>query len=173
MTYEEIINGVYNNIDEVDYDEQIEIIVKNAINEAYIRLCAEDVRLAKAYVPIVNGVATLPSNLISIVSTAPELGAKDYVVGNSIITNSTGIIEVLYSYVRDRLVENTDEPDLHDTLQNALVSFAHYKYLLHRKKMNEAQMLLNEYNISIYTYRDLVKNRDNEMTGSFTIQDVL
>lgn len=173
MNYKDIIYGVYNNIDEVDFDEQIEIIVKNAINESYIRLCAEDIRLTKAFVPIINGVVTLPSNLISIVKTIPTLDATDYIVGGSIVTDKTGMLEILYSYVREALIEDTDEPDLHDSLQNALVTFAHYKYLLHRKKTNEAQMLLNEYNISVYTFRDLIKSRDNSMTGADVIQNVL
>lgn len=173
MNYKEIVDSVYNNIDEVDFDAQIEIIVKNAINESYIRLCAEDVRLAKAFIPIINGVATLPTNLISIVKSTPELGNLDYTVGGSIVTEKTGMLEILYSYVRERLIEDTDEPDLHDTLQNALATFAQYKYLLHRKKINEAQMLLNEYNISVYMFKELVKSRDNNTIGGCFIQNVL
>lgn len=169
MTYAEILTNVYNIIDEVDLDEQVEIIVKNAINEAYARLCAEDVRLTKAYVPIINGVATMPTNLISIIEITPVLASGDYVKGNSIITTQTGKYELLYSYVRDAMVDAEDEPDLHDVLVGALINFAHYKYFLHRKKTDMSQLTLNEYNSTVYTFRDLVKSRTRDITGVETI----
>lgn len=172
MIYADILTSIYNNIDEIDLDEQVTIIVKNAVNEAYARLCAEDVRLTKAYVPIINGIATMPTNLISIVKLTPELTRLDYVRGNSIVTDNTGTYELLYSYVREALSLDTDEPDLHDVLVNGLVSFAHYKYFLHRKKADMAQLMLNEYNSCVYTFRDLVKSRDRDITGVETIFDV-
>ena len=172
MTYADILTSIYNIIDEVDLDDQVTIIVKNAVNESYARLCAEDVRLTKAYVPVINGVATMPTNLISIVKLTPALTNTDFVKGNSIVTNNTGTFELLYSYVREALDLDTDEPDLHDTLIGALVSFAHYKYFLHRKKADMAQLMLNEYNSCIYTFKDLIKSRDKDMTGVETIFDV-
>ena len=51
MNFKEIIDLAYNMIDETDYDEQVEIIVKEAINEAYQDLAKIDMRLSIGYFP--------------------------------------------------------------------------------------------------------------------------
>ena len=173
MTLKEILTDVYNNIDEVDEDEQVEIIVKNAINEAYAELCAEDVRTSRAYVPVINGVATLPDGLISIIKMNPEKKSGDTIKGNSLITSNTGVIELFYTYQRDSLVNDDDEPDFHKSLVGALPIYAHYKYRMYRKKYNMAQLLLQEYNRIITQFRLLVKSRQENQSDVEAIQDVL
>lgn len=145
MNFRELIDLANNTIDEIDYDEQIESIIKNAINKAYLDLSNVDLRVTKAYLPIVNGIATIPNNCYKIVKTTPKLDNNDKIVGNSIITNRSGVIEMLYSYTREPMLEDIDEPDLNTALQYALVSFACYKYFEHRKKIDVANSFLNNY----------------------------
>ena len=61
MNFRELIDLTNNTIDETDQDDQIDVIVKNAINKAYLDLSNIDLRVTRAYVPVINGVATLPS----------------------------------------------------------------------------------------------------------------
>lgn len=149
MKYAEIKTKVDNIIDETDDDEQIDIIVKLAINEAYSLLAPMDKRLTRAFVPIVNGVSTLPNNLLEVVSIKPKLSGSDRVEGNSILTDKKGVFEILYSYVRESLTADNDEPDLHETLQYAMVDYACYKYYMHRKKDNVAMLFFNNYQQTI------------------------
>lgn len=146
MTFDEIKQICFNTIDEVDEDEQIDIIVSNAINEAYAILSRKDKRLTRAFLPIIQGIVTLPSNCLDVIKITPILGSEDIVIGNSIMTDKTGILTVLYNYRRDRLVNPTDEPDLHDNLVDAAIAYACYRYWEHRKKIEVSQLFLSNYN---------------------------
>ena len=147
MNFKEIIDLAYNMIDETDYDEQVEIIVKEAINEAYQDLAKIDMRLAIGYFPIIRKMATLPNECIKIVESTPAISGTDKVVGNTIVTSKTGVFEVMYATSREPLVNDTDEPDLHISAHHSLANFACYKYWLHRKKIEVAETFLNKYMI--------------------------
>lgn len=164
MTFKELIDLANNIIDETDYDEQIDTIVKHSINKAYLDLSNYDLRLTRAYVPIINGVATLPTNCTKIVSTTPSLSSTDKIIGSSIVTNKTGVIEVLYAYTREALVNDEDEPDLNTTLQYALVTYACYKYFEHRKKTEVADSFLNNYNQEINAFNPYLDNSPETIT---------
>ena len=77
MNFKQLLDLTYNMIDEVDEDEQIEIIVKGAINEAYRDLAKIDKRISTAYIPVIMGTITLPDNCLQVVSTSPELTNED------------------------------------------------------------------------------------------------
>ena len=147
MNFKEIIDLTYNMIDETDYDEQVEIIVKEAINEAYQDLAKIDMRLSIGYFPIIRKMATLPNECIKIVESTPAISGTDKVVGNTIVTSKTGVFEVMYATARENLVNDNDEPDLHISAHHNLANFACYKYWLHRKKVEVAEAFLNKYMI--------------------------
>lgn len=154
MNFKQLKDITYNYIDEVDLDEQVQIVVSHAINKAYLDLCHKDKRLATAYVPIINGIAKLPDNCIGLVNSNPVLDIYDKQYGNTIVTNKTGVLEVLYSYVREPLETDEDEPDLHLTLQYALVSYACFKYFEHRKKTGVANTFFDNYMQEISSFQD-------------------
>lgn len=152
MTFEELKEVVFNTIDEIDEDEQIDIIVSNALNEAYAILSRKDKRLARAFVPIINGIANLPNNCLDIIKITPELKNTDTIIGTNVMTDKTGVLEILYNYRRDKLVNPTDEPDLHENLQDAMVAYACYRYWQHRKKAEVSQIFLNNYSQMVYDF---------------------
>lgn len=152
MTFEELKEVVFNTIDEIDEDEQIDIIVSNALNEAYAILSRKDKRLARAFVPIINGIANLPNNCLDIIKITPELENTDTIIGTNVMTDKTGVLEILYNYRRDKLVNPTDEPDLHENLQDAMVAYACYRYWQHRKKAEVSQIFLNNYSQMVYDF---------------------
>lgn len=169
MNFKEIVDLALNSIDETDYDEQVEIIVKNAINKAYADLCLKDKRLTRAFIPIINGIATLPEDFLELQKCTPELTYEDNKIGNNIITNKTGVLEIIYCYVRDALVEDDDEPDLHINLQHALATWACYKYFEYRKKVEVANSFLNNYNIEVFNFENLVNNGSGLGNGSISV----
>ncbi|MGL4774531.1 MAG: hypothetical protein ACRC2K_13300 [Clostridium sp.] len=152
MKFIELLSRAYNLIDETDVDEQVEIIVKNAINEAYSILCNMDVRLTRAYIPIVNGIANMPINCLKIIKTKPLLDVKDEVVGRNIITEKSGVIEILFNTSREPLVNDNDEPDLAEQLQYALINYAAYKYFAHRKRDNISNLFFSNYTNTVMTF---------------------
>lgn len=158
MLFKDIIELTYNIIDEVDYDEQVEIIVKEAINEAYFDMAKIDMRLSTGYIPIIRKVATLPTDCIKIINTIPAMGDGDKVIGNAIITDKTGTFEILYATPREALENDNDEPDLHNTLQYNLANFACYKYWLHRKKIDVANSFLQKYMMELNKFEDVMKD---------------
>ena len=166
MNFRELIDLTNNTIDETDFDEQIEAIVKNAINKAYVDLSNVDLRVTRAYVPIINGVATIPTNCCKVISSNPKLDEKDRIDGYSIITEKEGVLELLYAYTREPMIEDTDEPDLNTTLQYALTTYACYRYFEHRKKTDVANSFLNNYMQEVQSF-----NRDLDNTPE-TITEV-
>lgn len=152
MNFKKICDLAYNIIDEIDEDSQIEIIVKNAINESYLELCKLDKRVTKAYIPIVRGMATLPTNCISVEKTTPRLSDGDKIVGNTIFSDKQGVFDITYSYQREPMVSDTDEPEVNPELHYAMVLYAAYRYYEHRKKDNVAQMFLNNYMTKLQTF---------------------
>ena len=124
MNFKQILDLAYNIIDEVDEDEQIEVIVKNAVNEAYRELSKIDKRISTAYVPVIMGTATLPDGCLQIVQCTPELDNNDKLIGNSIITSKTGILELIYAIAPDDLENDEDEPELNVYLHEALSLYA-------------------------------------------------
>lgn len=132
-------------------------LVKNATNEAYMLLCKTDKRIARGYIPIVNGIATIPENSLGIMKCTPQLDITDRIYGNSIVTDKEGILEILYFYARDLLIEDEDEIDLHLTLQQGIINFVCYIVCLGRNELNQAESFYNAYmrNISQYEQNDL------------------
>ena len=154
MNFKQILDLAYNIIDEVDEDEQIEVIVKNAVNEAYRELSKIDKRISTAYVPVIMGTATLPDECLQVIQCTPKLDGNDKLIGNSIITSKTGILEMVYAVAPDDLEQDEDEPELNVYLHEALSLYAVYKYMLHRKKETMAQQFLNRYMMKINDYEE-------------------
>lgn len=148
MTFKEILDTVKNIIDETDEDAQVDIIIKQGINEAYRDLAKVDKRVKIAYINIINGVAQIPTDCESVIKITPELTGDDRKMGNTIVTSKTGTFTIIYSYYRDALIEEDDEPDLVLELQDALITYACYTYFKYRKKIDESVIFLNDYNNS-------------------------
>lgn len=123
MTFKTMIDTINKTLNIREDDINSISIIKNSINEAYMLLCKEDKRLTRAYVPIINGIATIPANSIGILKTVPKLDRKDTAYGNSIVTDKTGVLEMLYFYTREALIEDNEEFDLHPILQQAIINY--------------------------------------------------
>lgn len=146
MNYGEVIENVKNIIDETDEDTQIDSIIKSSVNEAYQELCRVDIKLSTSYIPVINGIATLPDDLINIVDISPKLTGTDRIVGNFIISSlESEMYTVIYNYRRDVLSAVEDELDLDLGLHYALVMYASSIYFKHRKRVELSQLFNMEY----------------------------
>lgn len=153
----EITNLITNSMGIKQDDLNNIALVKSYVNEAYLLLCKEDKRVTKAYIPIINGIATIPNNSLGIVKCTPELNYTDRVYGNSIVTNKTGVLEILYYYSREILVEDTDEFDLNSVLQQAIINYVCYMICNQRGETVQGESYYNAYmrNISQFEQIDI------------------
>lgn len=157
MTLADILNLVSNNLNIKEDDSSTRVTIKNVSNEAYMILCAIDKRIANAYIPIINGIATIPQTSLGVLKCTPPLDYGDKIYGNSIVTNKTGVLEILYFYARERLVEDEDELDLHITLQQALINYVCYIVCNGNGEISQGESFYNAYlrNVSQFEMVDI------------------
>jgi hypothetical protein len=166
MNLRELINLTLERVGEREGNRRIDSVIKNAVNHAYLYdLSEKDKRLSTAYIPVINGLATLPEDINTIESISPSLIGGERRIGNAILSSRDTVFTVTYSSVREPLVEDTDEPDLNQKYQYLLSTYACYEYY-NLKQDNRANMFLNEYQNEL----EKILNGDN--TGDETIQDV-
>lgn len=152
MNFKECLDQAKNLIDEVEQDTQIDIILKNALNEAYTELSTIDKQVRTTYIPVINGKATFPLDIVKVVNISPsDSNAK--LEGNAYYTSSDGIITLDYVATREPLVLETDEIILNKQLQYAMTLYGAYRYYQHRRKTDIANMFLNNYlrTLSMFT----------------------
>lgn len=145
MDYREILNITRNLIDEIDEDEQIDVIIKSGIQQGYRELCKVDKRPSITYIPIIRRIATLPDDFDSFIECKPELGEGDRKVGNAIITDKEGTLEVMYNTSRPPLIKDSDIPDLAEELHYGIVLYACFMYFQHRKKGDVASSFFSQF----------------------------
>lgn len=167
MIFKDILDLTKNRIDELDSSAQIDVILKSAVNDAYIgELSRYDKRITSSIAPVINGMATLPDDIDTIESISPSLTGGERRIGNSILSSRTVTFTIVYSYVREPLVNDTDVLDMSEKFKMLLSTYACYLYFQYRKKTSIAQIFLNDYEMK------LAKMFDNDNTGEETITDV-
>lgn len=152
MNLQEVLELTNNIIDETDYDQQIETIVKNAINFAYLTI-ANKIDKKSELIPIsYSKVVKLPTNCTSVI----DVISGDYVLSNidysiksdSIIfhTKEYSDLKLLYNKNIAPLINGTDTLDIEDRYCFACAMYGAYVYSVHRKRIELASLLLSDYN---------------------------
>jgi hypothetical protein len=146
MNFKEIIDLTKNRIDETDVDEQIDSIIKNAINHSYLfDLSIKDQHVKTAYITPVNGIATLPSDILKIINISPALTKGEYRVGNVIVSNREVDFTVIYSVVPKPMVSDTDKPSISERYHYSMSTYACAEYYNFKKKTSNAQIMADMY----------------------------
>ncbi|MGL5352159.1 MAG: hypothetical protein ACRDA5_02390 [Clostridium sp.] len=141
---------------ELQKDMPIRDTFKSYINEGYMKFNKENASLIVSYVPIINGIAKLPENLIDIVDVKPQLVEGDKRIGNSIMTSQSGLFTITHSYYEDAMETEEDEPSIPYYLHSHLASYCCYK-CLQNKAPNVATGFLNEFEVGKEEYKQLNK----------------
>lgn len=141
MTFKEILDLTKNRVDETDPDAQIDLIIKEGINHSYIYdLSKLDPRLSTAYVPVANGMATLPDDLNNIVKISPSLIPGESRVGNAILSDRDVTFTITYTVVPEPMALDNDEPDLNQKFHYMLSTAGCIEYFAFKKKTNLVEM---------------------------------
>lgn len=157
MNFKELLDITRNLIDEIDVDEQVDVIIKSAINQAYQELGLMDSRVTSTVIPIINRLLTVPTDFVKIVTSTPSLeGSRK--IGNSFLTDKTGTVTMVYEYSREMLVNDTDEIDLAQELLYPLALYGASKYFAYRKKVEVANHFIESYNNAKFDFEGRIYN---------------
>lgn len=144
-TFLDIYNLVLGRVDEDTPDFPVESMIKDAINHAYDQIVKRNRRYTSTVAVVVNGIATLPDDLVSIEKITPLLVSGEYRKGNAIFSPKGTQFTIVYSASPERLVKDTDVPDVPKRFFYIMSSYACYVYYIYRKKPQIAPMYLQEY----------------------------
>lgn len=176
MTFEEILEITKNRIDETYEDEQVDVIIRSAINHAYIfDLSKLDPVFKTTVLVISDGMAKLPNNLRYIESFPRDLVKGEYRKGKYFFSPKEGEqITIKYAAIPDKLVEDDDEPTISEDLQYLLTTKACEVYFKHRKKNSLANLYREEYEYEKEKFRmvqdgieEVVKDIYEDVGGEF------
>lgn len=157
MNLKQVMDLVNNIIDETDYDEQVDIIVKNAINYAYLTIASKIDKRSETVDLVYTKVYKLPKDcntVIDIFSDDYVLSSTDYSVkSDSIIFHNKEHLnlKLLYSKNISPLINETDILEIDDRYCFACAMYGAYAYSVHRKRIELAGLLLSDFNRLITT----------------------
>jgi hypothetical protein len=167
MTFKEIVDMVKRRINETELDTQLDALVKDAVNYAYIyEIPRYDKRIDTARIPSINGACVLPDDVDTIIQITPELQYGEKRVGNVLLTKRDIMFTIAYSIIREQLVNDTDVLDLSLKFQYLLTTYACYMYWQFKKKTGIANSYLEQYQLAVQRLFD----EDN--FGEESVQDV-
>jgi len=155
-------------LDVADVSEEEEAIIKNALNYCYMNEAGKkDILTSKGYCPVIDGVAELPEDIDSIISVIPPLSGLDKRIGNNIVTENTNITqyEVLYSVVREAMVNDTDIPEISTKYLYPMTTYAASAYYTYKKKTEMATILYQQYQLEL-------DNAEAQHLDNYAIQNV-
>lgn len=151
MTFKEVLDMARNIIDEVDVDEQIDIILKSAVNFAYLNISNTIDKKSKTVDFTYSKVYTLPTDCVSIIdifSGDYVLSMLDYSVKSDavIFHKKYDTLKLLYTKTVTPLKADSDVLDIDDRYCFACAMYGAYAYSVHRKRTELAGLLLSDYN---------------------------
>lgn len=159
MKFSEILDQIKNIIDETDEDEQIDVIIKSAVNHAYLFDLAPLLpNIETYYIPAVQGIVELPFESVRIIKTVPELKSEDKKVGKNLIVSNDTLYTITCGINYKKLVNDDDEVMIPDQFTYLLVKYACYMYFEHRKKVEVAQSFLQEYKLGLDSTKEQLEN---------------
>ena len=158
-----------NLIDEIDEDSQIDIILKNAINFAYLNIATTiDKKVTTKEIPY-SKVTTLPEDfntLIEAISGEEILNSLDYSLKSNVMIfhKKYDTINLVYTKTIPPLSVDTDELQIDNRYCFACAMYGAYAYSVHRKRTELASLLLSDYN-NILTNRESKKEVNENDTN--------
>ena len=145
MNFKSIYEAVMNKCNVDLDDEQGVAVIKNGINEAYNEISKVEAFTSKTPIPIINGVATLPEDLLEIIKIEPSLSGDDFIKGSKIFTSNKGSLILTYSYMPEDLVNDKDEPEISLKYHKLLITYGCFSYFQFKKKNDVANAYYGSY----------------------------
>lgn len=171
MTFKDILDMARNIVDEVDEDEQVDVILKSAINYAYLNIITLVDKKSKVVDVTYSKIYTLPDDFFSIIdvfSGDEVLSPLDYSLKSNVIIfhKKYDNIKLLYTNTTEPFVNDTDEFGLDDRYGLACAMYGAYVYSVHRKRIELASVLLSDYNNILNNKQKRVEVNENDVSRS-------
>jgi len=150
-TLQNLVDLAKNRIDELDIDTQIDNIIQEGINFAYVfKTDKIEPEYSTTIGVVINGLVSLPSDLLSIEKITPSLNGDDKKKGLTLIVSEDDgtTFTIVYKASRSPLIL-TDTVDCSDKLKYLLTTYGCYAYQQYRKRQPIAQIYLDEFNTGI------------------------
>lgn len=144
-TFGELLTYTKNRVNFIDEDEQVDMILKEAINQSYTTISKQIKTLQTAYLPVIDGVALLPDDCLEVIKLEPELYASDRIKGSNILTKHEGTLTVSYVGTIDRLEKPQDVLDIPQQYIYPISTYACSQYYAFKKKLDIADYLYGNY----------------------------
>lgn len=169
MTFKEVLDMARNIIDEVDVDSQIDVILKNAINYAYLNISNTVDKKSKTIEIPYSKVYVLPidcNSIIDIFSGDYILSMLDYSVKSDAIIfhKKHNPMTLLYTKTITPLKTDGDILDVDDRYGFACAMYGAYAYSVHRKRIELASLLLSDYNNILSNKKTMLEVNEFEST---------
>lgn len=152
MNLKDTVYLVNNIIDETDYDIQVETIIKNAINYAYLTIVSKVDKRSELAELTYSKIVKLPKNcntVIDIISGNNVLSKVDYTIKSDNIifhNNRYNDLKLLYNKNINPVVNDEDVLDIDERYCFACAMYGAYAYSIHKKRIELASLLLADYN---------------------------
>lgn len=144
-TFGQLLEFTKNRVNFIDEDEQVDMILKEALNYAYSTISKQIKTLQTAYLPIIEGVAVLPEDCLEVISIEPALTGSDKIKGANILTTHEGTLTVSYVGIIDPLTKDTDILDIPTQYAYPISTYGCSIYYGFKKKMDLAEFYMANY----------------------------
>lgn len=138
--------------DEDEFDEILKVFVNDTLSDLY----AEAKFTSTVKVPVIQGKATIEEGY-QILSVEPTLNINDRIIGKTIFTTHTGLLDVLVSEEAPILNEDEDEVELQTYLANLVPYNVASLWYAYKKKTDLSAFWQNKYELEKYKRFDNVK----------------
>lgn len=156
MTLQELLKSVKYlckiDTDETEYDEILTMFINDTLSDIYSS--AKFITTLK--IPVIQGAATVEEGY-HILSVEPTLNVNDRIIGNTIFTTHTGLLDVLVSEEAPTLKDKTDAVELQQHLLNIVPYNVASLWYGYKKKTDLSAFWSNKYETEKYKRFDNIK----------------
>lgn len=146
MTFKEIVETIIGDIDEDIADMVLVNKIKGYVNRGYKELAKRESLEKKITTEIIDGIIKIPSNAIKVYEVLRGGVPLEFTTqGKSISCNGSGVVDIVFSYVPDKLIN--DEAILETNIANEefILSYAKWLYFLSDDQVELAKLYKQEY----------------------------
>jgi len=146
-TLSDLVTLAKNRIDELDVDSQIDTILQEGINFAYVFKTGKLEKQFKiATLSPVSGIITLPDDFVKIEKIYPALSNSEYRKGLTIFVDTVDDTVYTITYESSRTsLSLTDTVVASNKLKYLLVTYGCFAYQQYKKRPQVANMYLSEF----------------------------
>ena len=145
MTFKEIVNTIIGDIDEDINDTLLVSKIKGYANRGYKELAKREYLEKTLTTELVDGMSSIPSNAIKVYEVKKDgVPLRFDIDGKKVIVDSTGEVEVVYTYIPDSMENDDDEPTTNMGNEEFILSYAKWLYFLSDDQVELAKLYKQE-----------------------------